>query len=104
MLAAPGLGRDYEGTDLRWTLKTRLFDTPLTLVGGVAYDVLSEHRQGYQNFVGNTLGVLGALRRDEVNDVTSFDQYAMVDRCGCATQPRRLHVHRWIHRRRQSRR
>jgi iron complex outermembrane receptor protein len=69
------LGRDYEGTDLRWTSKLQLGATPLTLVGGVAYDVLAEHRQGYQNFIGGTLGVRGALRRDEGNDVSSFDQY-----------------------------
>ncbi len=69
------LGRDYEGADLRWTLKAHLLDAPLTLVSGVAYDVLAEHRRGYQNFIGTTLGVQGALRRDEVNDVTSFDPY-----------------------------
>ena len=69
------LGRRYEGADLRWTAKTRLAEAPLTLIGGVSYDVLAEHRRGYQNFVGNTLGVEGALRRDETNDVTSFDPY-----------------------------
>ena len=69
------LDRNYQGADLRWTTKTRLLDTPLTLVGGIAYDVLAEHRRGYQNFIGNTLGVQGALRRDEINDVSSFDQY-----------------------------
>ena len=69
------LGRNYEGVDLRWTLKTRVLDAPFTLVSGVAYDVLAERRQGYQNFIGTTLGVQGALRRNEVNDVASFDQY-----------------------------
>jgi len=69
------LGRNYEGADLRWTLKTQMLDAPFTLVGGVAYDVLAEHRQGFQNFIGTTLGVQGALRRDEVNDVSAFDQY-----------------------------
>ena len=69
------LARDYAGTDLRWTRKTQALDRPLTLIGGLAYDVLAEHRQGYLNFVGGTLGVRGALRRDEINDVTSFDQY-----------------------------
>ncbi|MES2098497.1 MAG: TonB-dependent receptor [Pseudomonadota bacterium] len=69
------LGRAYEGTDLRWTTKTSLLDAPLSVVGGVTYDVLAEHRRGYLNFIGNTLGVKGALRRDETNDVTSFDQY-----------------------------
>lgn len=69
------LGRDYRGTDLRWTRKTRLGDAPLTLVGGIAYDTLDEHRLGYQNFVGTTLGVQGALRRDENNDVSNVDEY-----------------------------
>ncbi len=69
------LGRDYRGGDLRWTTKARLADRPFTLVGGVAYDTLAEHRLGLQNFVGTTLGVEGALRRDEDNDVWNFDQY-----------------------------
>jgi len=69
------LGRDYQGTDLRWTFKAALNGRPLTLVAGVAYDELAEHRQGFQNFVGTTLGVQGALRRDETNDVASSDQY-----------------------------
>ncbi|HEV7578333.1 MAG TPA: TonB-dependent receptor [Caldimonas sp.] len=70
------LGRDYRGTDLRWTAKTRLADAPLTIVAGIAYDALDEHRFGYQNFIGTTLGVQGALRRDEDNTVANFDQYA----------------------------
>ncbi|HEY2188136.1 MAG TPA: TonB-dependent receptor [Caldimonas sp.] len=70
------LDRDYGGTDLRWTARTHLADAPLTVVAGIAYDTLDEHRRGYQNFVGTTLGVQGALRRDENNYVTSFDQYA----------------------------
>jgi len=69
------LSRDYRGTDVRWTAKTRLADGPATVVAGVAYDELDEHRRGFQNFVGTTLGVEGALRRDENNDVSNFDQY-----------------------------
>ncbi len=48
---------------------------PFGLVAGLAYDALSEKRRGYQNFEGTTLGVKGALRRDERNDVDNFDQY-----------------------------
>ncbi len=70
------LGRDYRGGDLRWTAQTRLAGAPFTVVAGVAYDTLDEHRLGFQNFVGTTLGVEGALRRDEDNEVTSSDQYA----------------------------
>lgn len=69
------LDRDYRGAEVRWTLKSALLDAPLTLVGGIAYDGLDEHRRGYQNFIGNTLGVVGALRRDENNTVSSLDEY-----------------------------
>ena len=69
------LGRNYSGTDVRWTVKGALGELPASLVAGLAYDKLAEHRVGYQNFVGTTLGVEGALRRDENNDVSNFDQY-----------------------------
>jgi iron complex outermembrane receptor protein len=69
------LGRDYSGTDLRWTAKTALAERPVTLIAGLAYDTLREHRVGLLNYVGSTLGVEGALRRDEVNDVSSTDPY-----------------------------
>ncbi|HEV8312258.1 MAG TPA: TonB-dependent receptor [Burkholderiaceae bacterium] len=67
------LARDYSGTDLRWVREGA--DRRYTLVAGIAYDGLKEHRRGYQNFVGTTLGVRGALRRDEDNRASSFDQY-----------------------------
>jgi iron complex outermembrane receptor protein len=70
------LGRSFHGTDLRWTARTRRAGEPFTVIAGLAYDGLDEHRRGYQNFVGPTLGVQGALRRDEDNEVSSFDQYA----------------------------
>jgi iron complex outermembrane receptor protein len=73
------LTRDYRGLDLRWSLKTRLQDAPLTVVAGLAYDALKEHRLGFQNFVGSVLGVKGALRRDEFNDVTSTDPYVQAN-------------------------
>jgi iron complex outermembrane recepter protein len=69
------LARNYSGTDLRWTLKGAAAQMPATLVAGLAYDKLNEHRVGLQNFVGTTLGVEGALRRDENNVVSNFDQY-----------------------------
>jgi iron complex outermembrane receptor protein len=45
------------------------------LIGGLAYDTLRERRQGYQNFVGTTVGIQGALRRDETNEVSNADPY-----------------------------
>jgi iron complex outermembrane receptor protein len=69
------LQREYQGTDVRWTLKDAQAPLPYTLVAGIAYDGLDEHRRGFQNFVGSTLGVEGELRRDEDNRAASFDQY-----------------------------
>ncbi|MES2423390.1 MAG: TonB-dependent receptor [Pseudomonadota bacterium] len=70
------LSRDYGGVDARWTLRGQLLGRPATSTFGVAYEALKEQRRGFQNFVGNTTGVQGALRRDENNTVRSFDQYA----------------------------
>ena len=80
---APGgviqLGRDYDGTDLRWTTQGGAAQRRWSLVGGLAYDKLREHRYGYQSFTGTgsaqVLGVLGALRRNEINDVQDLDPY-----------------------------
>lgn len=69
------LRRRYHGLDARWINKTRLLGKPLTLTAGLSTDQAREARRGFQNFVGSTLGVLGALRRDEANTVRSFDQY-----------------------------
>jgi iron complex outermembrane receptor protein len=69
------LARDYEGADLRWRWKA---DT-LTVIGGIAADALRERRQGGQNFIGTTLGVRGALRRDETNRVSNADPYLQAE-------------------------
>ena len=69
------LGRDYSGADVRWSFKSTLADAPFSLIAGMAYDKLGEQRQGFQNFVGTTLGVQGVQRRNERNDVSNFDQY-----------------------------
>jgi len=73
------LARDYEGADLRWTSTGGPADRRWSLIGGLAWDRLREHRQGYQDFSGNAsapvLGVQGALRRDEINDAEDLDPY-----------------------------
>ena len=107
------LGSDYSGTDLRWTLKTNLNDRPFTLVSGLAYDTLQQQRRGYQNFVGTTLGVQGALRRDETDARLELRpvpaghlavRAEVVARRRGAPQQRALRVDRSLHRRRQRRR
>jgi len=70
-----GLKREYVGTDLRWTSRSTLMQAPLEVVAGLSYDTLGEHRQGWLNFIGSTLGVQGALRRDEDNRVWNLDPY-----------------------------
>jgi len=69
------LARDYQGIDLRLSHRGRLLGRPASVVAGLNYDVLDEARKGFNNFVGGTLGVQGALRRDEANRVFNFDQY-----------------------------
>ncbi|NBQ90784.1 MAG: TonB-dependent receptor [Betaproteobacteria bacterium] len=53
------------------------------LVAGVAVDQQLDDRRGYENFTGSgdsqRLGVVGRLRRDEVNDARSRDLFAQVE-------------------------
>jgi iron complex outermembrane receptor protein len=69
------LARDYWGADLHGTVRSNGAAGALTLTGGFSYDALDEARRGYLNFVGTTLGVEGALRRDEANRVHDLDEY-----------------------------
>jgi len=69
------LSRDFGGGDARWSWRGELAGRPLSWVVGLSYDRQNELRRGYNNFVGTTLGVRGALRRDENNISYDFDQY-----------------------------
>lgn len=70
-----GLGGIYKGTDLRWTWKSNLLGRPFSVIVGAAYDWEGVHRQGFNNFVGDILGVQGALRRDEQDNDFNLDEY-----------------------------
>ncbi len=50
-----------------------------SLALGVEAVRLDEDRRGFENFVGNRLGVRGRLRRDENNRVDAVDLYASAD-------------------------
>lgn len=52
---------------------------PMTLQGGLQWQQLDEARRGYENFIGDTLGVKGALRRDEDNRLANLDQFLLLD-------------------------
>lgn len=70
-----GLGHGYGGVDVHVTDHRSLADTALQTTAGVSYDRLDEARRGYLNFSGGELGVQGALRLQEANQVYDLDQY-----------------------------
>ena len=65
------LDRQLGGGSVRWTHRRDLQNGPLTVTAGAEYDGSTEARQGYIN----NLGVRGALKRDEDNDVDSLGAY-----------------------------
>jgi iron complex outermembrane receptor protein len=69
------LDRSYWGLDFHLSDQRDWGGTPFVLVAGINYDDLAEARKGYLNYSGAELGVQGALRRDESNNVYDFDQY-----------------------------
>lgn len=70
------LDNDYGGGDLRWSWRGKLASRPVEFSAGLNADRQQQHRLGFENYVGTTLGVRGRLRRDEQNEVGNSDQYA----------------------------
>jgi iron complex outermembrane receptor protein len=70
------LGRVYAGADLRWQRDATLLGRPFGITVGAETQRSTEHRRGYENFSGATLGVVGALRRDERDTAGNRDLYA----------------------------
>lgn len=67
--------RDFAGLGARWIHNIDIGEDLLTLTAGLDYDWASDDRRGFENFIGNTLGVKGALRRSETDTITSTDPY-----------------------------
>lgn len=67
---------NYGGADARWTHRGELAGRPIEVVLGASGDYQIQHRTGYENFVGTALGVKGALRRNENDNVVNVAQYA----------------------------
>jgi iron complex outermembrane receptor protein len=70
------LDGDYGGLDARWAWQGELAGRPFQLTVGANADRQKQHRTGYENFVGSTLGVTGRLRRDQEDAVRNVDQFA----------------------------
>ncbi|UCJ15120.1 TonB-dependent receptor [Pseudomonas sp. MM211] len=68
--------REFHGGSVRWLQPVDGVAGNLRLVFGLDYDQSRDDRRGYENFSGSQIGVKGALRRDEVDTVTSLDPYA----------------------------
>ncbi len=66
----------YAGVDLRASSATTLAGRLLEVTAGASFDRQQQDRHGYENFVGDVLGVQGALRLDQDDRVDAFDQYA----------------------------
>ncbi len=73
------LVRAYAGVDVRIRSETEWLSRPLSVTVGLESQTSHEDRRGFENFVDTTLGVRGALRRDERNRAQNFDQYAQLD-------------------------
>ena len=72
---AIALDRTYAGVDSRVRWSGQLVGTPFALTAGIDIEAANERRRGFENFIGQRLGVFGALRRDEDNRVRSSDVY-----------------------------
>jgi iron complex outermembrane receptor protein len=68
----------YSGIDVRWIANATFAHRPLQWVAGLSFDSQEQHRRGYENFIGTTLGVRGAIRADQRDRVEALDPYAQV--------------------------
>lgn len=82
--------RDFSGVEARWTDRAHLGDGNLTTTIGANYEIATDDRKGYENFLGGTgtvacgasgrvCGVIGNLRRDETDKVSSTDFFAQTE-------------------------
>jgi len=69
------IDRDFAGGDLRYAQSGQLAGGRLTVTGGVNVETMEDARTGYIN----NNGVQGALKRDEDNIATNFDQYLQAE-------------------------
>ena len=74
------LDRTYGGAHARWRLTRDLGDdATLALAAGLAFGRQNEQRHGYENFIGERLGVRGRARRDEANVARSVEPFVQAE-------------------------
>ncbi len=71
--------RDFYGTDINYAIVRPVGGGKLTTTFGVEYGHSTDDRKGYENFIGNTFGVQGALRRNEQDNLKTIDPYAQAE-------------------------
>ncbi|MGE5469269.1 MAG: TonB-dependent receptor family protein [Bacteroidota bacterium] len=75
--------RSFAGLNGRWIGRYDLSGGKLTTTVGFDYEEATDDRQGYENFIGSgsstIYGVEGRLRRNELDRVASFDQFAQAE-------------------------
>ncbi len=67
--------RQFYGIDSNWLHVNQLAGGTLSTTIGIDYGRSSDKRTGYENYMGNSLGVKGKLRRDEHDVVSSLAPY-----------------------------
>ncbi|MEH6438306.1 TonB-dependent receptor family protein [Massilia sp. DD77] len=70
--------RDFHGVDANWRIVRELAGGTVRTTLGIEFARSRDARQGFENFVGNTFGLKGNLRRDERDDVENVDPYVQV--------------------------
>ncbi len=76
---ALALARRDTGLDARWQWDGQAGGQDLTLAMGIDHEVSDEARRGYENFIGDRIGVYGALRRDQRDRVASNALYVQAE-------------------------
>ena len=71
--------REFYGGSVHWLQPISAAPGELTVIAGLDYDQSQDDRKGYQNYIGSTLGVKGALGRDEVDTATSLDPFVQAN-------------------------
>ena len=71
--------RQFYGIDTNWLHVNQLAGGKLSTTIGIDYGRSSDDRTGYENFIGNSFGVKGKLRRDEQDVISSLDPYIQME-------------------------